>query len=319
MLRTVDDLIQEVRDQVDEPNTRSKSDQAVLRVLNRGQALMNQVLAAKYPEPLLTTSTLDLSAAGENTIPEDAYEDRAEYVEILVPGSPTPTKQKKYFESSRLYASTTSVPWSWHIEGRKIKWQQIPSGAYDARLFYPRRLEPLVKLQGRVTAVGASSITVDPETLGSDLSASSDQLGSYINVVNWRTGEIRGTFQIASKSASGVLTLRASPLRSQVLGRTVSGSADLAASATAADDYICLVHGVCVPYFQDTLGEYLLQYAVEAVSRSLGSGDARLEQQLLRDIEDRVAGTWGGREATSRVTNRSSAWPTGRRVFPTQP
>jgi hypothetical protein len=317
MILTVDDLVQEVRDQVDEPNTRTRGDASILRVLNRGQRLMNQLLAQEYPEPLLKTATLDLSSSAENDIPEDAFEDRAEYIEISIPGAPQPTRQRKYADSSRLYGSTTSVPWTWHIEGRKIKWHQIPSGAYDARVYYPRRLDQLVMSQGRVTEVGADYISVDPDSLGDDLSSSSDQLGSYIYIVNWRTGEIRGTFQISSKTAAGRINLRTSGARSTVLGRTVSGSAALATSEAAVDDYICLVHGTCVPYFQDTLAGYLVQYAVDGLTRSLG-GDARMEQQILRDVEDRVAGTWSSRGATERIQSRSGVWPTTRRVFPSQ-
>lgn len=307
-ITTVDELVQEIRDQVDEQNTAGpKTDASILRVLNRGLRLVNGILARHYPEPLITSQPVDLTGGTASyAIPEDCFEDRVEYVEISIPGSPAQVFRRRHSDRARLHTSgRVATPLAWYVQGRSIVFAQTPSGTYDASIHYVRRLNKLVKAQGRITDVGATYVTVDD--VGEDISTSTSETSSYVNIVDWRTGEIKFTGQVAS-TTDGRLSLRATPERSTVLGRSVSGSAGIADSDVDVDDYVCLIHGTCVPFFQDSIASYLEQYSVSEITRSTG-GDARLEQQILRDVEARTAAAWDGREYNVRVQNRSGVFP----------
>jgi len=110
-----------------------------------------------------------------------------------------------------------------------------------------------------------------------------------------------------SSIVGGKITLRATALRALVKGRAISNSAALATSGVLADDYICLAEGTCIPFFQDVLSNYLVQYCVSEVTRSSG-GEATFEKQLLDWVAKQVESAWAGREATARVKSRTSIW-----------
>lgn len=314
---TVDQLITEVREQANEMNTSTKTDDAILRVLNRGQRIINRTLARHYVNPILTSATFDLSSGASQTIPEDAFADMVTYIEISVPGYPSETRFRSYQDNSRVAtAGVVDIPLDWTVKGRSVEFLQTPSGAYDAEAWYVKKLDKLVKQQGQLTATPASTYVL-VDTVGSSLSADANSLSSYVNVVNCRTGEIRGTFQIASMTA-GRINLRASPMRSTVLGRAVSGSAALATCGAAADDYICTSDGVCVPYFPDELSTFLVEFGVAEVTRSLApeGNAAQLEQRIVAEYKAEIEAEWAGRQSGSRIKNRSAQWPTTTRRFP---
>jgi hypothetical protein len=313
-MQTVDDLVTEVREQVDETNQSTKDDDAIVRLFNRGQRIINRVLATHYPDPILTSTSLDTGTNGTtHTIPKDCFGDKVVFIQVDVPGSPSETFRRGVRDRARL-TGTTAIPFSWNVEGRRVKFQQTPTGTYDATMWYTKRLDKLVKKQGRITAVGSNYVNID--ATGADLSQSSDSNSSYINIIDFQTGEIKGSFQIAS-IVNRKVTLRASALRSTVEGRTISASTALATCGAAVDDYICLVHGTCVPQFQDTTAGYLVQFAVEELTKSLGGGDARLEQQILNDYKEDAEAAWAGQEQAERVRNRSGVWPhAGGRIWP---
>lgn len=317
MLVTVNDLIQEIRDQSEEPNTSAKSDAAILRALNRGMRTIQQVLAREYPGPLLTSSTLDLSDGASHAIPDNCFDGRIDRIEVETTPTPTLIRRREPSDAARLASSgTVPVPASWHVAGTQVVFQQTPSGTYDATLYYVRRRDELVKSQGQITTVGATYVVVD--SIGDDVDDDQDAIASYVNIINRVTGEIRASFQISS-IVDNRINLRSAGVRTSVLGRTISGYAALATAEVAVDDYVCLARGTCVPQLQDTLASYLSQYATEAVLRSVKDGDARLEQQLLGYARDAVASTSAGHEATASVQNRSSAWPSSSpRRYPTQ-
>lgn len=317
MLVTVNDLIQEVRDQAEEPNTASKSDAAILRALNRGLRTIQAVLRREYVGPLLAPATLDLSDGASHDLPDDCFDGCVDRIEIETTPTPTPTRRREPADATRFAISgTTAVPQTWHVAGNQVVFQQTPSGTYDATLYYAKRRDELVKSQGQITTVGATYVVVD--SIGADVSDESDELGSYVNVISRVTGAIKASFQISS-IVDNRINLRAAGVRTTVLGRTISGYAALSTAEVAQDDYVCLARGTCVPQLQDTLASYLTQYAVEAVLRSVKDGDVRLEQQLLGYARDQVASTSAGHEATASVQNRSGAWPSvSSRRYPTQ-
>jgi hypothetical protein len=154
------------------------------------------------------------------------------------------------------------------------------------------------------------------DQVGSDLTTTQDDLHNFVNVVSFVDGKVKATLQIQS-IVSDRVTFKAVPTRTSVLGRPVS-SAITPSMAITSDDYLCLAEGSCVPFFQDAIYGYLVQFAVSELSRSLRSNTTTLEQQVKAEAEQIVKGEWAGREMTDRVKNRSQAWPTFYRRWPIQ-
>jgi hypothetical protein len=127
-----------------------------------------------------------------------------------------------------------------------------------------------------------------------------------VNVVDGQTGVVKKTLQI-SNITEGKITFRSSPLRSSVLGRTISGS--FTADEIGLDDYLSYVGGICVPYYGKPTVNFLIQFAVGQLrGQRLGGGNASEEQVLLDTFEKQVERTWVGREHQMRIQKRSSQW-----------
>lgn len=315
---TVTQLLQEVRDQADEENVASRDDAAILRILNRGQKAAANMLAIHYPEVLHDSVILRLiSGQAIYDGPDNAFENRLEYIEIDVPGYPVETRKRGYRDSTRLSVpATVPIPWSWMQKGNQVIFLQAPSAVYPAKLWYVRRPERLTKDQGRITNLANDGSYVIVDAIGSDLTTEIDQLRSFVNVISFKDGSVKGTFQIQSL-VDGKVTFKATPSRSSVQGRPVTG-AIVPSQEVELDDYICLAEGTCVPFFQDAIYGYCMQYATSELSRSLHSNLTTLESQVKGEIDRMIKGEWSGRELTDRVKNRSQAWPNFLRRWPVQ-
>lgn len=312
ILYTVQNLVDEIRSMLDETNVDSISTESdILPTLNRAQDYAFDILARKYPEPILSYSTLDLIGdQSEYDIPEQVFEDRILKIEVAVPsGSETGATQREvqrvsYRDISNYEsASKTNIPYYYAIVGRKIRFVPRPTGTYDARLWYLRNPEKLVIPQGRVTLLNTVGNYVILDAAGSDLTTESDQLGSYVNWVDGQTGEIRATLQIQSISENKV-TFRTVPTRSTVVNRDIVGAIP---STANADDYLCAIDGICVPYYGRPTGNFLIQFSVSELTRKLG-GAAQEQEQVLDKFEKQVERTWVGREHQMRIQKRSQNW-----------
>lgn len=311
LLYTVQNLADEIRSQIDEENRDSVSTpNDILPTLNRAQDFAFDILARKYPEPILAYSTLDLSAGtDEYTIPENVFEDRISKIEIAIPGGGGSTYrevQRISYRDATNYETpgNNSIPFYYLIYGRKMRFIPAPNGQYDARMWYLRNPEKLVLPQGRITVVNNVGNYVTVDSAGEDLTTESDDLGSYVNLIDGQTGEIKGTMQIMIL-ANNRITFRAVPLRSTVLGRTVLGA--LSTVAPAIDDYVCAIEGTCVPYFGRPVGNFLIQFTVAELVRKLG-GESDKEDKILDKFEKQIERTWAGREVTLRVKKKNSIW-----------
>lgn len=317
---TVDNLVNEIRQQLDEMNRDSVSTEAdILPTLNRAWDFAADILTRKYPEPLLKYGTLDLQAGvSEYNIPEDVFEDRILKLETAVPVG---TGRANYIEIQRIsyrditnYESATisSFPLYYCIIGRKIRIVPQPSGSYDARMWVVRNPEKLVLPQGRVTVIQNNYIIVD-EADG-NLTTQSDQLASYVNVIDGQTGEIKGSLQIQS-IIDNKITFRSTATRSKVLNRDITaGPTPVTDLEVQEDDYICAIDGICVPYFGRPTSNFLIQYAVAEITRKLG-GAAETEEAVLKKFEQQVERTWAGRQQELRVKKKSNVWGTNTRRY----
>ena len=315
---TVENLVEEVRQQLDELNRDSVSTEAdILPTLNRASDFASDILTRKYPEPLLKYLTLDLEAGvSEYNIPEDVFEDRILKLETTVPVG---VNRANYIEIQRISyrditnyesAAISSFPLYYCVIGRKIRIVPQPSGSYDARMWVIRNPEKLVMPQGRVTLINAIGNYMIVDQASGDLTTQSDQLASYVNVVDGQTGEIKGSLQIQS-IVNNKITFRTVPARSSVFNRDIGILGDI---QIQEDDYICAIDGICVPYFGRPTSNFLIQYAVAEITRKLG-GAAETEENILKKFEQQIERTWAGRQQDLRVKKKSNVWGTNTRRY----
>lgn len=314
-LYTVEQLADSVRARIDELNRDSiDTERDILPALNRALEYSVDIYAKHYPDPFLAHTTLDLTTSQEYDLPEDVYEDRIVKLEAKTSNNLFQEIQRISYRDLTAYESDapTPAPYYYAVVGRKLRLLPAPSGSYDARLWYIKYPEQLVLPQGRITVIGGNNQYVVVDNPGSDLSTEVDELNSFVNVINARTGEVRATLQIASID-DGRITFRSSPSRPEVFGKAVSSN--LTDTETKRDDYICLSSGTCVPYLASPTSNFLIQYAVAELSRQLGINSVE-EEQVLSKFEDQVKRTWAGRETTIRVAKRSPAFGLPLRTWP---
>lgn len=316
VMYTVDDLIAEVRSCIDEDNTESvDTDRDILPALNRAQDYAFDVLARRYPEPLLAPASLTLVGNVQDyLVPENVFEDRIKKVEIQIP---TGGGRFQFQELTRISYSDagqydtgnlTAIPRYYCLFGRTIRIIGRPTGVYNAQIWYLRNPEKLVQPQGRITGIGSNYLLVDG--IGASLTTEADQLGSYVNVINGSTGEIRGSLQIQILGSDRI-TFRSTPQRSTVLGRSISTLPALVAAdpvAVAVDDYLAPITGTSVPYYSRPISNFLIAYTSADLNGKLGVEESTLEQKLIDKLETQIERTWVGREMSLRVKRRSRIW-----------
>jgi len=319
---TVDDLISEVRSMLDEDNRESvDDDNDILPALNRAQNYAANILARHYESPMLKKVDVSTTQAQkEYFIPEEAFEQRLEKVEVEINGFFYPMQRISYRDIS-LYEygnnSTTSVPYYYVVVGNRYRILPSSTGTYPLRIWYLQDPLRLVKQQGRINSVNTTDSYVIVDSVGSDLTTESDQLNSYVNVIDAQTGERKATYQIKNINGNRI-NFKTSPTRSSVLNLPVDTSlvtTNLQANQEAntpdlsinPDDYISVIHGSCVPFFKQPFSNFLIQYAIAEIRRKLG-GPADLEQRVLEKLEEQVERSWVGRESELRVTKKNNNW-----------
>lgn len=312
ILYTVQNLVDEIRQQLDEDNTDSiDTDKDILPALNRAQKYAFDILARKYPEPLLKYETLTLTGnQAEYDMPEGVFEDRVQKLEVEIPNSNglsqyEEVERRSYRDITRLESTcNAAIPKYYVIFSRTIRLIPAPSGAYNIRMWSLRNPEKLKLPQGRITVVDTVNNYVTVDSQGDSLTTETDQLGSYVNFIDGQTGEIKGSAQIRILS-NNRLTFRTSPLRTSVLGRGISGS--LVDLGIEEDDYISPIDGTCVPYYSEPVSNFMIEYSIAALTNKL-EGDSNALQGLLSNLEEQVSRTWVGREQQLRIKRKSVAW-----------
>jgi hypothetical protein len=310
MSYTTEDLIRQVRSQMQEKNTANVNDAAILDALNRGQDYAFDLMAKHYPDPLAYSAGTDVSVDSNNEIDiiESSFEDRICSVEVKI-GSEYHKLKAVSFRDIHKFGSGVggSAPTAYAVIGRKIR--ILPGGSgYTYRVWYLREIERLVKSQGRITSVTSSADPVGAyvvlDSLGSDLSTS-DAYNKYVNIIDSQTGEVKNTLEINNINTTSLMVeFKLIATRATVLNKTI----DVDVSSTVqADDYVCIIDGTCVPYFKKPLSNYIIQYAVYEIRRSLGY-DVTMEERQLKKLEDSVERTWAGRETTRRIARRNPIW-----------
>jgi hypothetical protein len=318
-LYTVQEIATSVRARLDEMNRDSIDDERdILPALNRALEYAVDIYSRHYPDPYIASTTVQLvNGQQDYDIPEEVFEDRVIKVDLKGTTNYYQDIVRVSYRDLANYETegTTATPFYYATVGRKLHVLPTPTDTYSLRIWYVKNPEQLVLPQGRVTVVGDGSnqannyVVVD--TPGSQLTTESDQLESYVNVINSKTGEIRATLQIASID-DGRVTFRSFTSRTEVLGRTVGDS--VAGIGVTKDDYLCICTGICVPYLSSPTSNFVIQFAIAELSRQLGVNGVE-EEQVLQKFEDQVKKTWAGREPTTRIAKRSQAFGTNIRKW----
>jgi hypothetical protein len=315
MSLNVSELIDSVRDQLDEANTANVTDAQILKVLNRGQRKATNIIARKYDDLFVVPDSTTSTTAGtiEYDIPAKAMGRRIEKVELTTGDTTAWEIRRISFHDITRYESVSNVtrPYYYALRKNKLMIYPKPSGGLTIRIWYSQKPEDLVIPQGRITAITDSTtdiVTID--AVGADLTTdTSDGFDAYVNFIDYVTGEVKGTMQVSNvDSTNKQITLKSSGLtRSTVLGRTVATTID---TDVAVDDYVCIVTGTCVPEIPGAYTDYLTQFAVTDIKRRLGEDTAE-EFAQLKELEEEIVRMWAGREASHRIRKSSTHWSRG--------
>lgn len=307
---TITDLITEVRQQLDEVNNEAIGDEDdIIPALNRAQNYATDILARKYKEPLLTNTTVT-SSGGLFSIPEDAFEDRLLKVEAIQGQQYIEVPFISYEEWDTVTDVATGIPLGYTITGRDVRLLPAGSSVTSFRIWYLQDPRPLAPSQGRINIVNLANNYVIVDSVGSGLSAESDNLASFVSLVDGATGVVKGTVQIQSIN-NNTITFKTVPTRSVVLDQTVDDDINALASGlvVAVDDYLALAPNTCIPFLKKPLANFLVQYAVAELTRKLG-GDSGMEQGVLEKFEQQVERSWTRRPNNQRVKRVSPVWAT---------
>lgn len=307
----VSEIITQVRDQLDEVNTINVTDSQIIAALNRGQRKGTNIIARKFDDLFLMSDETTTTVAGTRNydIPANAYGRRIEKVELVENGIAWEIKKISFHDTTR-YNSNAQVtrPYYYTQKKNEILLYPTPSSGQTLRIWYTDKPEELVTPQGRITHItdGADdSVIVD--SLGSNITVdTSSGFNAYVNIIDYNTGDIKGSMQIASiNTSTRTITFKSSDLtRSSVLGRTIGTTLPTDA---AVDDYICIISGTCIPEIPGAYVDYLTQYAVVEIRRRLGE-DTTTEFAALKEVELELEKMWVGRESSHRIRKSNTHW-----------
>lgn len=318
MIITVDNLIAEVRSMLDEVNRVSvDDDQDILPALNRGQSYAANILARHYESPMLLP--LEIPTVGgqpEYAIPENAFEQRLEKLEVKVNGIYEEVTRINYRDISSYESQTSSAfPRVYVVVNEKFRILPKPTGTYPLRAWILEQPQKLVKTEGRINIVNTAGNYVILDSVGTGLTTESDNLDSFVNIIDAQTGRRKATFQVQSINGN-IVTFKTVPTRTDVLNITIdtditdlviNQNSEGPAMSVNPDDYICLVHGSCVPFFKQPFSNFTVEYAIAEIRRKLGDSDSD-EQRVLDKLEKQVERSWVGQEQYLRIKNRNPRW-----------
>jgi hypothetical protein len=308
-MTTVDELVDQVRSQMDEEDTSNLSDREILDALNRAQNRAAAIFSREY-EQFFWNSTTITTTAGTSTydIPSDAFNRVIKKLEVEQ-GSGNRWEIRAISPKEATLHRTSgqvSVPSLFTLTKNTIEIFPKPTGGVTIHVHYTKAPHKLVKSQGRISSYDATNERVIVDTLGDDISTSTTGFNSYINVIDYTTGDIKATLQVSAinTTTKQVSFKTASLTRSTVLGRTIATALP---SDISEDDYLAVVTGTCVPEVPGGHVDYLIQHAVVELRRRFGESVVQ-EIEARDNLETELKKTWAGRPLTTRVRNANPHW-----------
>lgn len=286
------------------------------------------ILTKHYPEPYLVEYTFDVVSSRDNyKIPEDAWSDMVTKIEMKQPGQDYryEVERAAYRDATKFRAgSRPNVPAYYIIRGREVELVPQPSGTYDGIMWYVRAPERLVLQKGRITLVKADTNTVNVDLVGSGITTEVDDLGSWVNIVDGQTGEIKATCQVKNISGTQVITFKSNidakhlTADGTILNRTPTTDLTTVTDSNGnlaihPNDYICSIQGTCVPYFFQPARNFIISHAAADCGRAIGVPSDSMYREREK-FEKEIRSSWVGREAGLRVKNNSPHWQANRNI-----
>lgn len=296
------DLIRQVRSQCREKNVSSITDVDAYDALSRGYDYAMEIVATLYPDPLVESRDVVVSGTAF-TLPEDIYSDRILKVLDVSSGSyPVEVDRRSYRDIEDL-PIRGNTPEYYVVTGRDVTLYP-PTATGTVRVYYCRQTEKVVKPIGRITNISGDTLNyLSDYDNSADLNTTVGSNTNYFNVVDGRTGILKGTYQVNTYS-TGVVEIDSTPTVTAVMNRTVSTSLD---ATIEINDYICPVGGSCVLYYPKPTANLVMQYAVAEIRRALGQ-DVGSEENAMKRMEKQLKSSWTGRESTRRVKRENKIW-----------
>jgi hypothetical protein len=268
----VDSIIEEVRLICGEDNrSGSISNELVLRLLNSAQEEAAQLLARKYPEPLLDYEDVPLTSEQDYVIPEDAFEERVLKCEVIqTPNvAPWPMLRVDYNDdllSGYSEQQVSSVPEVWFQIGstRSIRVFPTPQPGFTLRMWYAKKPCDLVVSQGKIKAL-TNATTIQLDEIGEDITNDQDQDGSHLSIIDGQTGLCKAVLRVSSTNNTANTVTFASVIApgtiTNIEGVPIT-TPDFTAQGVAAGDYVCIAPYTCLPSIRVPLVRYIVQYAI---------------------------------------------------------
>lgn len=310
---TVDSLIDQVRSRLNLATSEGVNDtNDILPALNRAKDYAFDILARRYPEPILTNTTVAItSGTSSYSLPDNTFEDRLLKVDWRDTSGQYQELDRLSYREVQDWESTVAsqVPQYYTLIGRTYQLIPTPQSG-TARIWYLEEPEDYVKSLGRITALDLANNKFSVNEINSSLTTSTAALGAYLNVVDGKTGAVKYSLQLQTIDEDNLqLTFKTTPSRVSVLGRTIQD--DLTSLDITQDDHICAINGTCIPYFKKPISNFCIEYATAEMKDTLQREGLDLAQNVLKKFEEHVERTWVRREVVGRVRKQNSKFHAG--------
>ena len=304
----VDDLIEQIRDQIDEDDEDNISDSQIIRVMNSAQRQGANILSRKFEDMLWESTSTTTDGTSDLDIPTGAYGSRVQLVELeLSDGRRRELRRISNSRKTKFNTSTsTTRPTHYTIKRNKIELLPLPASGLTIHMHYFQKPNELVISQGRIKSVSVGSTYVEVDAIGSGLSTNSANFSAYVNIIDFNTGNVKRSLQINSlDTIQNLIYFKTTGLtRSTVLNKTISTSIP---TTVAADDYVCLVSGTCIPEIDGAYLDFIIQHSTVALKRRVGEPTEE-DRAELKKIEDELLLAWANRPGISKVRTDSPIW-----------
>src|SRR3990167_2882955 len=126
MARSVDDLIDETRSQLDETNVDNVTPAQILAALNRAQRKAANIVSRQYDEMFWESKTITTTAGQRDyELPPEAFGRRIELVEVIVGETAYPIKRINQGKRSQ-FVTSTQVTRPYYYAFKRNKLQLFP-------------------------------------------------------------------------------------------------------------------------------------------------------------------------------------------------
>ncbi len=142
---------------------------------------------------------------------------------------------------------------------------------------------------------------------------------SYFNIVDSQTGLVKVSLQASPTSEPDSVTGQfklypMDPYKQKVLNRPISSptSLDMDDLGFEDDDKLCSTYGSSVLEIDTIMENFIIQYAVTEIRRSLGNQDMVSEVNMLSQFEKDIKRAHSNRDSSRRVQLKTSTFVKGR-------